>query len=467
MSLSHVMRERLERALNARRVAVVGASQEQLSVGMGPLHNLLRSGFQGEIFPVNPKYRTLLGLKCYGNLESIQPPPDLAILLLNQHLALDLAEQAGKLGVGAVSIVAGGFEEVRSGGETLKRRLTDLAARYDLPVIGPNTLGFSTFRHGLHGIFWHLDTSAGSIALLSQSGGVGLTMGYSLRTLQRGLSHFIGVGNRTVVDFPDYLAVLEDDPNVRAFLLFVEGVQNPRSLYEAVRQTSGKKPVVVYKAGKNEAVSRATATHTGSLTGEYELYRAMLKQAGAVEVHASWDAAVASTALSSVAPPRGNRLCALTFTAGPCIVAMDRLLEAGWEFPELSEETKQAVRTIIGEKTPVEIQNPVDLTGPGFLPNNYVAVLDHVLCEPFDAYLLVWNYNPLIRVPVPEWVNLAKRHPEKSLVFVLLANAEEAEEPLKILSRNGLCAVLTPEDGATALNALLQRHRFLEREGLR
>jgi len=467
MSLSPRMQENLKRVLNARRVAIVGASQEQLSVGMGPLHNLLEARFQGEVFAVNPKYDRILSQKCYPDLESIDPRPDLAILLLNQHMALEMAERAGQLGIPGVTIVAGGFREVGEGGEALNERLRAIASRHEMIVIGPNTLGFSTFAHGLHGIFWHLDAMGGPVAIISQSGGVGLTMGYSLRTLQCGLSHFIGVGNRTVVDFPDYLGALREDPQATTFLLFIEGVESPRLLYEAIKDVTPTKPVVVYKAGKNEAVSKATVTHTGSLAGEYGLYRAMFKQAGAFEAESCWDAAVAAKALSMVRPPEGARLCALTFTAGPCIVAMDKLVGSGWELPDLRPETKSKISTIIGEKTPVEIQNPVDLTGPGFLPKNYVPVLEAVLQEDFDAYLIVWNYNPMIRVPVVELEELTRRYAHKAIVLVNLASHAEGAPFSEMFASRGICAYLTPEDGATALNALLSRHFFLKREGLR
>jgi acetyltransferase len=171
------MQENLRRILKAKRVAIVGASQEQLSVGMGPLHNLLAARFQGDVFPVNPKYSELLAHKCYPDLESIDPPPDLAVLLLNQHLALEMAERAGRLGIPGVTVVAGGFREVRAGGHDLNNRLQRIAAEYEMVVVGPNTLGFSAFHHGLHSIFWHLDAKPGPVAIISQSGGVGLTMG--------------------------------------------------------------------------------------------------------------------------------------------------------------------------------------------------------------------------------------------------------------------------------------------------
>ncbi len=467
MALSSRMRDNLKRTLNAKRVAIVGASQEQLSVGMGPLHNLLAAGFQGEILPVNPKYDQILGQRCYPDLESIDPPPDLAVLLLNQHLAVEMVERAGGLGIPGTTIVAGGFREVGAGGQALNERLLNIANAHDMAVIGPNTLGFSTFHHGLHSIFWHLPAIAGPVAIISQSGGVGLTMGYALRDLECGLSHFIGVGNRTVLDFVDYLDVLRDDAKAAVFLLFVEGVENPRLLYEAIRETTSQKPVVVYKAGKQEETSKATATHTGSLAGEYAIYKAMFKQAGAFEAESAWDAAVAAKALSMAPSPQGKRLCALTFTAGPCIVAMDKLVANGWELPDLRPDTKSRIMSIIGEKTPIEIQNPIDLTGPGFLPKTYVPVLETVLQEDFDAYLVVWNFNPFIRVPLVEFETMVNRYAHKTIVMVNLASRMEVTSLSESLAARGICCYPTPEAGATALNALLSRHHFLKREELR
>ena len=328
-------------------------------------------------------------------------------------------------------------------------------------MIGPNTLGFSSFHRGLHGIFWHLDTFPGPVAIISQSGGVGLTIANCLRDLECGLSHFIGAGNCSVVDFEDYLEVLSEQPEVATFCLFIEGLKEPRGFFECARRLVRRKPIVAYKAGKHEEVTRATLTHTGSLAGEYRTYQAMFRQAGILEATSSWEAAVMSKALSMLRPPAGNRLCALTFTAGPSIVAMDRLLASGWELPDLSEIGKTQIRSIIGEKTPVDLQNPVDLTGPGFLPHTYANVLEALLLEPFDAYFLVWSYNALIRIPVAELEDFRKAT-DKPFVLVLLAPEREARPYLQDLNARGICTYLTPEDGATALNALLARSRYLD-----
>ena len=462
MTISSKMMQKLKKAFNAKRIAVVGASQDQSSVGIGPVINLISSSFQGEVYPVNPKYEQLLGKKCYPNLASIDPPPDLAILLLNQHAALKMAEEAGQLGVSAVTVVAGGFKETGTGGKELEESLKQLAEHHQMPIIGPNTLGISSFLHGMHSIFWHLDTFPGPVALISQSGGIGTALGQCLRTLECGLSHFVGAGNCSVVDFGDYLEALSDRPEIKTFCLFIEGLQDPRGFYQAAAKTAEHKPVIVYKAGKHEEVSRATATHTGSLTGEYELYSSMFRQAGLVEVHSTRQAAIAAKALSMLQLPRGNRLCALTFTAGPSIVAMDKLIGEGWQLPDLSPATKEKIRSIIGEKTPIEIQNPVDLSGPGFLPQTYSQVLSSLMEEDYDAYFLVWNFNRLIRLPIPE-IEQLQRIATKPMVLVLMANQVEAQPYLEECAAKGICAYLTPEDGASALNALLARRRIVDR----
>ena len=464
MPLTPLMKERLRRALNAKRIAVVGATQHEHPVGMGPICNLLASSYPGEVIPVNPKYDQILGRKCYPDLEAIDPPPELAIILLNHHMALEMTEKAAKLGVQAVTIVTGGFKETGEDGKLLEERLKRIATEHEMPVIGPNTLGFSNFHEGLHGIFWHLKALPGNVALISQSGGVGLALANSLRNLECGLSHFIGTGNCSVVHFVDYLDALKDDPRVKSFCLFIEGLENPRDFYREARTITPHKPIVAYKAGKREEVSASTATHTGSLTGEYALYRAMFKQAGVVEARTAWEAAVISKAMSMLPPPEGNRLCILTYTAGPAIVAMDRLLEADWVIPDITPGVKSRIMATIGEKTPVILQNPVDLTGPGFMPNTYARVLKHLLEEPFDAYLVIWSYNPVVRIPIAELEAFSKEL-QKPMVFVLLASEPEIRPCLQDVQSRGICTYMNPEDGAVALNALLERHRFLKGAG--
>jgi acyl-CoA synthetase (NDP forming) len=144
---------------------------------------------------------------------------------------------------------------------------------------------------------------------------------------------------------------------------------------------------------------------------------------------------------------------------------MDILVGSGWELPDLSRDARAKVKSIIGEKTPVEIQNPIDLTGPGFVPENYLAVLETVLKEDFDAYLLVWgNYNPHISMPVAQFEKVIKKYPDKAVVLSLMGDLLNFAPTLADLTSAGLCAYLAPEDGATALNALLARRHFLKRE---
>ncbi len=143
------------------------------------------------------------------------------------------------------------------------------------------------------------------------------------------------------------------------------------------------------------------------------------------------------------------------------------MLFRSWELPDLRPDTKSRIMSIIGEKTPIAIQNPIDLTGPGFLPKTYVPVLETVLQEDFDAYLVVWNFNPFIRVPLVEFETMVNRYAHKTIVMVNLASRMEVTSLSESLAARGICCYPTPEAGATALNALLSRHHFLKREELR
>ncbi len=467
--LTPLMKEKLKKALYPRSIALIGASPDQLSVGFGTTYNLLRFPFKGPVFPVNPRYESILGVRCFKTIEEVTPPPDLVIFLVNHRLALEMIPQVANHGCSGGMIVAGGFKEISGEeGKSLERTLIETALKYEFPIIGPNTLGMCNLLEGVHAIFAHLDVSPNppvipSIAILSQSGGVGLTIASNLKSLGTDPAFFIGVGNRSIVDFEDYLEVLRDDDRVSTFCLFIEGMEYPRGLYETLKRLSPHRHIVAYKAGKHESVTRATVTHTGAVAGNYALYRTMFEQAGVIEVESSHDAAVVSKALSMVPLPKGNRLAIMTFTAGPSIVAMDRLVQAGWNLEPFTNDLLAKVRRIIGEKTPVDLQNPLDLTGPGFIPQTYSLVMEEILKEDFDAFLFIWGINPLIRTPIVEWKILKDRHPDKSIVFVLIAHAGEGLPLLREMNRLGICCYLTPEDGALALNALLRRRTFIER----
>jgi len=453
----------MEDLFNPSSVALVGVREGQLSVGFNAFLNLVGHGYKGRVYPVTPRLKELMGISCYPDLASLPEVPQLVMIMVNHVRAVEVLEECGALGVKNAIIVAGGYKEYGEGRE-LEDRIREICRRYCINLVGPNTLGFANVKGGVWPLFWHLKARPGSIALLSQSGGVGLTVAHHLYEEGMGMSKWVGVGNRTVLEFADYLDYLVTDEETGTVGLFIEGTEDGRRLYQAARRLAAVKPVAVYKVGEREEVDRAARTHTGSMAGSKAVYSGAFRQAGVVETFSPRGLAIALKALDLLPLPRGNRLCILTFTAGPSIVAMDELLGWGWKVPPLGREVREEIRRIIGEATPVDIGNPVDMTGPGFLPEVYVPVARLLLKESFDAYLFFWSYNPNIRVPVEELL-LMKGETDKPLVVVLLGVREEVREELERLQSGGIPLFLTPEDGARALGFLLERRRLMEVRG--
>jgi len=444
-------------------IALVGVREGQLSVGFNALLNLVSHGYSGPIYPITPKHKEILGLPCYPTLEDLPEVPDLVMILVNHRRAVEVLETCGVKGVKNAIIVAGGYKEYREGRE-LEEGIKEICQRYSIKLVGPNTLGFANVRGKVWPFFWHMRTKEGSIALASQSGGVGLTVAHLLYEEGLGLSKWIGVGNRTVLEFADYMNYLATDEDTKTVGLFVEGTEDGRRFYQASRHLAAVKPVAVYKVGETEETDRATRTHTGSLAGSRSVYSGAFRQAGLVEVSSPRKLAITLKALDMLPLPQGNSLCILTFTAGPSIVALDKLLQYGWRVPSLRKDIKEKVHELIGEKTPVDIDNPVDMTGPGFLPEVYTPVARLLLHEPFDAALLLWGYNRNIRTPVEELI-IVKGEVKKPMAMVLLGVREEMAEEIEMLQGAGIPVFITPEDGALALGALLKRRRLLEGQG--
>ncbi len=443
-------------------IALVGVRQGQLNVGFAALWNLIHHSYEGRIYPINPRLKELMGLPCYPSLQDLPEVPELVMILVGHERAVAVLEDCGRQGIKNAIIVAGGYKEYKSGRE-LEKSIKKICQRYSIKLLGPNTLGFANVKGNVWPFFWHMKTKPGSIALVSQSGGVGLTIAHLLYEEGVGLSKWIGVGNRTVLEFADYMDYLSTDKDTKTLGLFVEGTEDGKRFYQTSQCLASIKPVAVYKVGETEEVDRAARTHTGSMAGSKAIYSAAFRQSGLVEASSPRELAIILKALDMLPLPQGNSLCLLTFTAGPSIVALDKLLQYGWKVPSLRKETIGQIYRIIGEKTPVDIDNPVDMTGPGFLPEIYAPVARILLREPFDAALFLWGYNRAIRAPVDELI-MMRRETKKPVVVVLLGVRSEIAEEIEMLQGAGIPVYITPEDGALALGALLQRKRIMEKK---
>lgn len=351
----------LERVLNASSVAVVGASRTETKRGYQAIKTLLQEGYEGTIYPVNPKEERVLGLKCYPRVSAIEGPVELALITTPAASVPAILADCGAKGVAGGVIVAGGFGEVGSEGKSLEARMVEVAREHGIRLIGPNTSGMINFKTRLDLVgLGHVRT--GNIALLSQSGNMALTlMTESLIKSQKGFSVYVGVGNEADIRFHEYLEYFRGDPETKAILMYVEGMRDGRKFLQEAYKTTRKKPIIMLKSGRSLTGARSVGSHTGALAGISAVAQSTFKRAGIVVVESSDQLFPTAESLSSLPRLRHNSVAILADGGGHATIAADNLSELGVQIPELSEKTQAKLREILPPAAAV--RNPIDVAG--------------------------------------------------------------------------------------------------------
>ena len=446
----------MDRMFSPRSVAVIGAGATPDKVGHAIVDSIVTGGFPGPIYPVHPRHKEILGLRVYRDFADLPEVPDLVAVALNQQSTVEMTARLNKLGVGGLSVIAGGYAEMGDDGAELQARLREAAG--DMPVVGPNTLGFLNARAYLNVTFYPRKLHPGDVSFLSQSGGIGLSIKGRADDEGLGIAKWIGVGNRVNLEFYTLLEYLEDDPETRVIGIFMEGSSNPRALLNSLRRVTQKKPVIVYKGGHGDQADRVTLTHTGAVAGSDRIWEGALRQAGAELVSSVVEMMAACKALSYGRIPQGKRLAIFTHTAGPSIVAWDILQkEPGCVLSDLQQETLQRIAEILGPTVPVVYKNPVDGAAGAFLPQPYHDIAEALLRDPsVDALLAIFCEHKNWIYPSDVLIDLARKYPQTIVACFIgtlfkvapdRARLHEAEVPTYVL----------PEDAAVGMAALLRR----------
>ena len=348
------------------RVAVIGITDSPERVGYNILRSILYGGFAGKVYPVHPRHEQVLGCKVYKSLDDLPEPVDMAVICLNQYATVEAVENCGRAGVKGVVCSAGGYRETGEEGEELERQLVAAAGKYGLPIIGPNTLGIINNDANLYCTFYPTRMPKGKISIISQSGGIGLTIINLALDEGIGLNKFIGVGNCSNIDFADCLDYLENDDSTAVIGVYIEGTQEAGRFVRTAGRVARKKPVVVYKAGRILGADNYTQTHTGSSAGSFRLYRDILHQHGIFTVESPTELVAACKALELLPLPEGNRVGILTHTAGPGVVMIDHLAQAGCVIPPLHEGTIAGQKRFLGPTTRRLCSQTLDAAGMAF-----------------------------------------------------------------------------------------------------
>ena len=353
----------LEHVLNAGSVAVVGASRNETKRGYQAIKILLDEKFDGKIYPVNPREESVLGLPCYAKVSDIEDPVEMALITTPAATIPAILEDCGKKGVAGAVIIAGGFGELGTEGKRLEREMVETAQKYHIRLIGPNTSGMINLKRHLN-VVGLRDVPQGSIALLTQSGNMALTLiTEAMIKTRMGFSYYVGVGNEADIRFHEYLKFFTDDPETRAILMYVEGLRNGRAFLQQAYQTTRVKPVVLLKSGRSATGRKSAGSHTGALAGMSEVARTAFQRAGIVVIENSDELLPAAESLANLPPIKNNNVVILADGGGHATIAADELTDLKLKLPELSKKTQEKLKKIL--PAAASVRNPIDVAGGG------------------------------------------------------------------------------------------------------
>ncbi len=444
----------LKDIFNPQNVAVIGASEAEGSISRAILGNLLAS-FKGNIFPVNPGRKTVLGLTCYPSITAIEPPVDLAVIAVKAPLVPDIIEGCGKAGVKGALIISTGFGEASEAGRQMEVTMLEAGRKYGTRIIGPGSIGIIRPGIGLNTSFLQVKPRPGNIGFILQKGELGdATLEWGVEA-GIGFSIFASLGSRIDVDFGDMIDLLGDDYPTRSILINMERIYNTRKFMSAARGFARKKPIIILKPGKFRESVEAEISGTGGPPGDDEVYDAAFKRVGVVRVESVKDLFNAAQVLDSNALPSGPRLAILGNAGTVGIIAADVLIEAGGMPARLSGETVAELLPALSP--PWNGKNPIDLGGDADM-TKYAAAVSACLDDPASDALLVIHTRHAEAYPV-DLANLRSVIPNKKRkpVLATLMGGQEMKDGIKILQENNIPAYGTPEE---AVRTYLQMYRY-------
>jgi acetyltransferase len=439
-------------------VAVLGASRNPAKLGHRLVQNLLAPGFTGEVYPVNPSGEAILGRDAVPRVEELPRGLDLALVSLPASAVLSAVRTLGARGCRICVILASGFGEIGREGRAVQDEIEAIARTTGMRIVGPNCMGVVNVPGRLNAsYFWDVPRQPGGISFVSQSGAYGGLFFREVRDRSLGVAKFLSIGNQCDLGFAECLAWLADDPDTRVVGLFVEGLRDGRAFVAAARRLARAKPVVALKGGRADAGRRAAGSHTGSLAGAWEIYRAAFAAAGVVAVDETEELFDAIAALDAQAarPPRDRAVAILTISGGPSVVAADAAEAAELRVPALPEARRAALRAYLPSFG--ADGNPIDMT-PQMEPGGFGPSVRLVLDAPEVSGAVAIDIG-LDRPEYADALAAAQLATDKPVVACTV-DTPEMDRRLRVA---GIPLVPGPERAMRAYRALVRRAELQRR----
>ncbi|MEM0372545.1 MAG: CoA-binding protein [archaeon] len=438
-----------------RSVAVIGASRERGKIGNAIFENFVSGKFRGKVYPVNPKAKQVLGVKCYKSVKDIPTGVDLAVIVVPSLVVKKVMQDCAEKRVKACVIITSGFSEV--GNKKLEDEIALIAKNAGMRVIGPNCLGVFDAFTNVDTLFLPVKKlgrpKRGTISFISQSGAVGSIVLDWMASKGYGVSKFVSYGNAVDVNETKMIAYLAHDKTTRVICAYLEGVKDGRLFMRVAERAVKKKPIIVLKGGRTKAGSKAVSSHTGSLAGSDAVYDAAFRQCGVIRAKDLTEMFTFARVLSEQPLPKGNRIAVVTNGGGFGVLAADETIFKSLRLAELSERSRRVLSKVIPSYG--GIHNPVDLVGDAG-DDRYKRALDVLEKDDnVDAVLCILLFQTATITPsvIDHVVRFAKRR--KKPIVVCSAGGKYTGEMARRLEEHGIPVFDTPSLGIDALDALV------------
>ena len=460
------MKNKLEKIMNPRSVAVIGASNKPGSVGNELMRELLGMKFKGNVYPVHPTEKQIMGLPAYDKIFNIPNTIDLAVVAVPAKIVLDVVDECHKAKVKNLVVVSAGFKEVGDEGKALEQQLLAKITKYGMNMVGPNCLGVINTNKDvcLDASFAPELPTMGKLAFASQSGALASGIINLLPMLHLGVGQVISLGNQTDVSVIDAMEYWETDKNINQILLYLESIPNPAKFREVATRVSKTKPILCIKAGRSSMGAKASASHTGSLAGDDTTTTGLFASCGIIRELYLRDLFTVAQVIEKCPLPKGKKVAILTNVGGPGILATDACEDMGLEMSSLNENTVHKLKEILPPQA--STHNPVDMIASA--PVEHYAKSAEVLLKAPEVdmlvviYLYITGKHDLDVLKTLE--KLKSKYPDKPIVSVFMTTQDFNERISQNLPECSVPIFEFPNDAIRGLSGLYQRKLFLDNQ---
>lgn len=458
-----MLKEQLDKIMRPKAIAVIGASTKPHTIGSDIMKRLQEYKFTGKIYPVNPKGGVIEGIEAYTSVSEIPGEVDLAIIIIPAKFVNQTLDECNAKGIKGICVISAGFKESGAEGAQMEKDLVAKLEEHGMRCVGPNCLGVVNTHPDIRmdGCFAESLPERGHIGFVSQSGALGGGILNILKDLNLGFAQFISIGNQADINAETAIEYWENEDDVEQILLYMESIANPTNFRKLATRVSKKKPILALKAGRSAAGASAASSHTGSLAGADKAANALLMQSGVIREYSLKNLFSTAKVFANCPIPKGDRVAIITNSGGPGIMATDAVCEYGLQMAQISDETKDKLRSFL--PAAASVKNPIDMIASAPI-EHYKQTLETVIAEK-NVDMVIVIYLPFLGLKdidvAKALMEIKAQHPEKPVLGVFMTTSEFFTN-LSNMEVN-MPFFMYAEEAADGLNRLNQQRLWMAR----